>query len=62
MKRKRLEEIRRIAQKLREAENGAEMAPRLLSDARSAILELLDESKGGFPTGPGSFFDNEDDQ
>lgn len=45
MKRQRFENIRELVQKLREAESGADMAPRLLSDTRFALLELLDELK-----------------
>lgn len=45
MNRERFDEIRSIIKNLRKAESGAEMAPRLLSDARYAILELLDEYK-----------------
>lgn len=45
MKAERMEEIRTIIQKLRDAEAGEDMAPRLLPDSKYALLELLDELK-----------------
>lgn len=57
MKHERIQEIRTIISNLRAADNGEEMAPRLLSDAVYALLELLDEVKQTMP--PPGYFDDD---
>ena len=52
---KRVEEIREIVDKLRDADENGIIAPRLYKDAQYALLDLLDRVK---PVGSGSYFDD----
>jgi len=52
--------LRELIDTIREIEDKERLgwSPRFLEDVRYALLELLDETKGGVPVSPGAYFDS----